>query len=45
VAVAADIAGLVAPELGWDAAEVERQVAAYRALAQREAASMAGQPA
>jgi glycerol-3-phosphate dehydrogenase len=45
VAVAADVAGLVAPELGWDAAEVERQVAAYRALAQREAASMAGQPA
>ncbi len=31
VAAAPDVAELIAGELGWDAAEVERQVAAYRA--------------
>jgi glycerol-3-phosphate dehydrogenase len=41
VAVAADVAGLLAPELGWDDAEIERQVAAYRAIAEREAAATA----
>ena len=35
----AGIAELIAPDLGWDAAETERQVAAYRALVERELAS------
>lgn len=43
VAVAAEVASLVAPELGWDDAEVARQVAAYEATAAQEAASMAVQ--
>jgi hypothetical protein len=30
------IAQLVAPELGWDAADVSSQVEAYRALVHRE---------
>jgi glycerol-3-phosphate dehydrogenase len=42
VAVAADVAALLAPELGWDAAETARQVDAYRALAEDEAQSMLG---
>ena len=37
VAAAPQVAALVAPELGWDEAEVARQVDAYRALAEREA--------
>jgi glycerol-3-phosphate dehydrogenase len=35
-AVAADVAALVAPELGWDATEVARQVGGFRALAASE---------
>jgi glycerol-3-phosphate dehydrogenase len=41
VATAPDVAALVARDLGWDAAEVDRQVAAYRSLAERELAAMA----
>jgi glycerol-3-phosphate dehydrogenase len=39
-AAAGDVARLLAPELGWDDAEVERQAATYRALvdAERDAA-------
>jgi glycerol-3-phosphate dehydrogenase len=37
--VAADVADLLAPELGWDAAETERQVARYRALCDAEEAA------
>ena len=39
-AVAADVAALLAPELGWDDAEAGRQVDAYRALAAREVDAM-----
>ena len=39
LAVAADVADLLAPELGWDAAETERQVARYRALCDAEEAA------
>jgi len=39
-AAAADIARLIAGELGWDDAEVDRQVAAYREVAAREVESM-----
>jgi glycerol-3-phosphate dehydrogenase len=39
VAAAPQVAALVAPELGWDEAEAARQVEAYRAVAEREAAS------
>jgi glycerol-3-phosphate dehydrogenase len=42
VAAAPDVARLVAAELGWDDAEVERQVAAYGAVAAREVDAMAG---
>jgi glycerol-3-phosphate dehydrogenase len=35
-AAAPDVARLVAPDLGWDEAEVERQVAAFQARAARE---------
>jgi glycerol-3-phosphate dehydrogenase len=35
-AAAADVARLVAPELGWDDAEVDRQVAAFVARAAKE---------
>jgi glycerol-3-phosphate dehydrogenase len=45
VAAAEDIAALVAPELGWDGAETARQAEAFRALAAREAASMAARRA
>jgi glycerol-3-phosphate dehydrogenase len=34
--VAADVAALVADDLGWDQAEQERQTAAYRALVEHE---------
>jgi glycerol-3-phosphate dehydrogenase len=37
-AVAADVAALLAPELGWDAAEQERQVGSYRSSVERERA-------
>jgi glycerol-3-phosphate dehydrogenase len=42
-AVADDVARLLAPELGWDDAEIARQVGAYRAEidAEREAAGLA----
>jgi glycerol-3-phosphate dehydrogenase len=39
-AVAAEVAALLAPELGWDDAEVARQVDAYREVAAREAEAM-----
>ncbi|MDQ1373271.1 MAG: glycerol-3-phosphate dehydrogenase, partial [Actinomycetota bacterium] len=35
-AAAPDVARLVAPEMGWDDAEVERQVAAFAARAEKE---------
>ena len=35
-AAAAEVASLLAPELGWDAAEQQAQVSAYRALAELE---------
>jgi len=35
-AAAADVAALMAPELGWDAAEQQRQVAAYQASIDEE---------
>ena len=38
-AAAADVAALLAPELGWDAAEQARQVAAYRASIDHERAA------
>ena len=44
VEAAPDAAALMAGELGWDAAEVERQVDAYRALAAREVDAMASAP-
>jgi glycerol-3-phosphate dehydrogenase len=37
-ASAADVAALLAPELGWDAAEQDRQVAAYRSSVEHERA-------
>ena len=37
--VAADIAALVAPELGWDEAEAARQADDFRALANAERAA------
>ncbi len=40
-AAAADVAALIGPELGWDAAEVERQVEGYRASVARERESAA----
>ena len=45
-AVAADVAELLAPELGWDVAETQRQVARYRALCDAEdaAARASGAP-
>lgn len=39
VAAAADVARLIAPHLGWDDAEVERQVQAFRASCADEAAA------
>jgi glycerol-3-phosphate dehydrogenase len=42
-AVAGDVAALIAPDLGWDDAEVARQAAAYRAIAESEVAWMGGQ--
>jgi glycerol-3-phosphate dehydrogenase len=42
VAAAPAVAALVGPELGWDRAEVERQVDAYRATAARESDAMSG---
>jgi len=42
-AAAENVAALVAPELGWDAAEVTRQVQVFRALLERERTS-AGLP-
>ena len=38
LAAATDVAALLAGELGWDAAETERQVAAYRAIVAAEEA-------
>jgi glycerol-3-phosphate dehydrogenase len=38
-AAARDVALLLAPELGWDADEVDRQVAAYEAICERELAA------
>lgn len=38
-AAAADVAALIAPDLGWDDAEVERQVARYRASIEHERAA------
>jgi glycerol-3-phosphate dehydrogenase len=38
-AAAGDVAALVAPQLGWDRAEIERQVASYRALVDTERAA------
>ena len=38
-AATADVAALLAPDLGWNAAEQERQVAAYRASVERERAA------
>jgi glycerol-3-phosphate dehydrogenase len=38
-AVAADVAELVAPDLGWDAQEQARQVDAYRASIEQERAA------
>jgi glycerol-3-phosphate dehydrogenase len=40
-AVASDIAALIADDMGWDDAEVARQVDAYRALAAADARAMA----
>jgi glycerol-3-phosphate dehydrogenase len=45
IAVAADVAALLAPELGWDTAETERQAADYIALAERERTAIEAQPA
>jgi glycerol-3-phosphate dehydrogenase len=42
--VAGDVAALLAPELGWDAAETERQVADYAAVVERERAAMDRSP-
>ena len=42
---APDAAALMAAEIGWDAAEVERQVDAYRTLAAHEVGAMTGVPA
>jgi glycerol-3-phosphate dehydrogenase len=39
LAAAPSVARLLAPELGWDETEVEAQVAAYRAICDREAAA------
>ena len=39
---AADVAALLAPDLGWDAAETARQAEAYRAIAAADAGAMAG---
>jgi glycerol-3-phosphate dehydrogenase len=41
-AAAPDVARLIAPELGWDDIEIDRQIGAYRALCQRERAAAAG---
>ncbi len=43
-AVADEVAALVATELGWDAAEQARQVAAFRAIAARERVAAATRP-
>jgi glycerol-3-phosphate dehydrogenase len=40
-AAAGDVAALIGPELGWDAAEAERQVQSYRAAVAHERASAA----
>jgi glycerol-3-phosphate dehydrogenase len=40
-AAAADVAELLAPELGWDAAETARQVTDYRAMCDAEVAAAA----
>jgi glycerol-3-phosphate dehydrogenase len=40
-AAAADVADLLAPERGWDAAETARQVADYRAMCDAEVAAAA----
>jgi glycerol-3-phosphate dehydrogenase len=45
IAVAADVAALLAPELGWDAAETDRQAADYVAVAERERTAIEAQPA
>jgi glycerol-3-phosphate dehydrogenase len=42
LAAAGGIAALLAPVLGWDASETERQVARYRAVAEKETTAMAG---
>jgi len=42
VAVAPQIARLVAPDLGWDDAEIDRQVESYVATASREVDAMSG---
>jgi glycerol-3-phosphate dehydrogenase len=44
VDAAPDVAGLIGPELGWDASEADRQVEAYRAVAAREVEAMGGAP-
>ena len=46
LAVAADVADLLAPELGWDTAETERQLTHYQALchAEQAAARASGAP-
>ena len=44
VAVAADVAALLAPELGWDEGETARQVDAYRAVAAAEVDASTGTP-
>jgi glycerol-3-phosphate dehydrogenase len=41
-AAAPDVARLIAGELGWDEAEIDRQIAVYRALCQRERSAAAG---
>ena len=44
VDAAPDVAALIGPELGWDAAEAGRQVEAYRAVAAREVEAMGAAP-
>jgi glycerol-3-phosphate dehydrogenase len=44
-AAAPSVAALLAPELGWDAAETARQVERYRALVAREVADARAEPA
>jgi glycerol-3-phosphate dehydrogenase len=44
-AAAGDVAGLVAPDLGWDDAEADRQVASFRASVEAERAAAGLAPA